>query len=202
MNVFYKSMLGNSPILRAAVLIIAICADSCGALANTAQNDDMIINLDKDGDTVTLDLTVTVQATPQEAWAVLTDYDHMPLFLSNLQSSKILEKNGDRWKVEQKGSTRLGGFSFSFESVREVDLKPFESIRSRVVSGTLKKHDGYTQIFQDGIGTRIVYHSITVPNIWVPAMLINVIFKEQIRRQFQEMRAEILKRKRIGGAGD
>lgn len=163
--------------------------------------DDITVKVQKDGEAIIIDLTVTMPATPQETWAVLVDFDHMSQFMSSLQSSKILEKNGDKWKVAQKGETSHGGFSFSFESVREVELKPYESIRSHLLSGTMKKHEGSTQLSPSGSGTRIVYHAESIANVWVPPLVGPSLVEGDIRKQFQEMKAEILKRKAAEKAG-
>jgi uncharacterized membrane protein len=175
-------------------LLLCLSAFESSAVAEGAP-DDIKVKVQKDGDSVIIDLTVTIPATPEEAWAVLTDFDHMPQFLSNLQSSKILEKNGDIWKVAQKGKSSHGGFSFSFESTREVELKPFEVIRSHLLSGTMTKHEGLTQLFPNGTGTRIVYHAESIANVWVPPLLGTSVVEGDVRKQFQEMEAEILKRK-------
>ena len=160
-----------------------------------AADDDISVKVQKDGEAIVIDLAVTVPVTPQEAWDVLVDFDHMPQFMSNLQASKILEKNGNTWKVEQKGQSSHGGFSFAFESVREVELKPYESIHSHLVSGTMKKHEGLTQLSPSGSGTKIVYHAESIANVWVPPLVGTSLVEGDVRKQFQEMEAEMLKRK-------
>jgi len=157
----------------------------CLAMADTAQPDGFKVDVRKDGDLIVVDLIVNVPATVQQTWDVLTDFDHLPQFLSNLKSSKILQKNGDLWTVEQKGETKLAGFSFSFESLREVELKPYESLRSHLLKGTMKKHDSFTRLYATDAGTRITYHSESIPNFWVPPMLGNSVFEAEIRKQFQ-----------------
>jgi uncharacterized membrane protein len=180
--------------------LCAVCALFCAlalqspAFADAGQ-DDMTVKVQKNGDAVVIDLTVTVPATPQETWDVLVDFDHMTQFLSSLQSSKILEKNDNKWKVSQKGESSHGGFSFSFESVREVELKPYETIRSHLISGTMKKHDGLTELSPSGSGTKIVYHAESIANVWVPPLVGTSLVEGDVRKQFQEMEAEILKRK-------
>jgi uncharacterized membrane protein len=178
------------------VLIALICLLTFGTQAGAdGASDDIKVKVQKDGDSVIIDLSVTIPATPQETWAVLTDFDHMSQFLSNLQSSKILEKKGDKWTVAQKGQTSHGGFSFSFESIRDVELKPYETIRSHLISGTMTKHEGLTQLSPSGTGTRIVYHAESIAKVWVPPLVGTSVVEGDVRKQFQEMEAEILKRK-------
>jgi uncharacterized membrane protein len=181
--------------LKVMLLTIILLACQSAASADGAQDGDIKINVQKEGEAVVIDLTVTIAATPQETWAVLVDFDHMPQFLSSIQSSKVLERNGNRWKVAQKGLSSHGVFSFAFESIREVDLKPFESIHSHLISGTMKKLEGLTRLFPSGTGTHIVYHSESISNVWVPPVVGVSVVESEIRKQFQEIEAEILKRK-------
>jgi uncharacterized membrane protein len=188
--------------LKFLLTTLCLVTFQSAALANSVPGDDIQVKVQRDGDSVVIDLTVTIPATPQEAWAVFVDFDHMPQFLNNLQSSKILEKHGNHWKVEQKGKTTPhAGFSFAFESLREVDLKPYESIRSHLVSGTMKKHEGLTQLFPNGSGTRVVYHAESIAGVWVPPMIGASVVESDVRKQFQDMEAEILKRQAAAKAG-
>ncbi|HSY29670.1 MAG TPA: SRPBCC family protein, partial [Burkholderiaceae bacterium] len=79
--------------LKSLLIIACLLAFQANAFADSP--DDITVNVQKDGDSIIIDLTVTIPATPQETWAVLVDFDHMPQFMSNLQSSKILEQNGN-----------------------------------------------------------------------------------------------------------
>ena len=180
--------------LKKILLTLTTCLSFMSISAQAVSDQDIVVKAQKNGDVITIDMNVTVPVVPEEAWAVMVDFDHMPNFLPNLQSSKILEKNGNKWKVAQKGQSSHAGFSVSFESVREVELVPFESIRSHLLSGTMKKQDGVTQLTPSGTGTHIVYHSESIANVWVPPMLGTSVIEDEVRRQFQEMSKEMLKR--------
>jgi uncharacterized membrane protein len=184
--------------MRRAALLACLLAASLSVFdvsADTSQDDNTKVKVQKNGDNVVIDLTITIPATPQETWAVLVDFDHMTDFLHNLESSKVLEKDGNVWKVAQKGQTSHAGFSFAFESTRQVTLKPFESLQSHLIGGTLKKHDSLTLLSPDGNGTRIVYHAESISGVWVPPLLGTSIVESEVRKQFQDTEAEILKRK-------
>jgi len=180
--------------------ILPVCLLVCSCLtfpawADTAPADNAAAKVQKNGDTVIIDLSITVPVTPQEAWDVLVDFDHMTQFNHNLEVSQVLEKNGDQWKVQQKGKTTHGGFSFSFDSVKQVTLKPFESIQSHLLSGTLKKHESLTTLTPEGKGTHIVYHAESISGVWVPPLLGTSVVEDEVRKQFQDMEGEMLKRK-------
>jgi len=183
------------PIMAACCLLV----HQSSVWADETQDDKIKVKVQKNGDQIAIDLSVTVAATPKETWNVLTDFDHMTEFLNNLKSSKILEKHGNVWKVSQKGHSSHAGFSFSFDSIREVELKPYETIRSHLLSGTMKKHESLTQLAPEGNGTHITYHAESISNVWVPPLLGTSVVENEVRKQFQDMEAEIMKRKAHGG---
>jgi ribosome-associated toxin RatA of RatAB toxin-antitoxin module len=195
MGRFYRQTVGAHAMLKSILFAVFLLTLSTVLLAQQAAGDGIKINVRKDGDAVIIDLSVIVAATPQETWDVLVDYDHMTQFMSNLQASKIVEKNGNNWTVAQKGQTSHGLFSFAFENVRMVELDPYKTIRSHLISGTLKKLDGITQLIPSGDVTRIVYHSESISNVWMPPMVGVSLVEDQVRKQFQEMQAEIMRRK-------
>jgi uncharacterized membrane protein len=195
MKLWVECSFGRRSMLKNILFAMLMLTCTAVVSAQEAQGDGIKINVQKDGDAIVIDLSVTVDATPQEAWEVLTDFDHMTQFLSNMQSSKILEKNGNTWTVAQKGQTSHGPFSFAFENVRAVELEPFKNIRSHLIRGSMKKLDGVTQLMPSGDATRIVYHSESISNVWVPPMVGISLVEDQVRKQFQEMQAEIMRRK-------
>lgn len=166
------------------------------AIAYSAPSgQDIEVNAKKVGDLVIIDVNLIVLATQKEAWDVLIDYDHMAQFLPNLQSSKIISRTSKQLKVAQKGGVSHGPISISFDVVREVELKPYSEIVSRIVSGDLKKVDGTTRLVPAGESTRITFHSESIPNVWVPPGIGPALIESETRDQFNDLRSEILRRK-------
>ncbi|MBB5018898.1 carbon monoxide dehydrogenase subunit G [Chitinivorax tropicus] len=131
----------------------------------------------------------------EEAWAVLTDFDHMARFVPNVQESTIIEKKGEQLRVHQKGRARYGLLSFGFESVRDIELKPISEIRSKAISGNVKSMNGVTRLSQDGHGsTHITFHSVSVPGVWIPPGVGIAFIKNEISEQFQGMLTEMKRR--------
>jgi hypothetical protein len=79
--------------------------------------------------------------------------------------------------------------------VREVELKPYQEIRSHVISGSIKQGDGTTKLTTEGSGTRIVYHNETMSNYWLPPGFGPALVRKEIRAQFEDMKNEIQRRK-------
>lgn len=160
-----------------------------------AAGQDIDVAAKKAGNLIVIDVAFTVPATAQEAWNVLVDYDHMPQFLHNLKTSKILSKSENRLQVAQQGGVSHGPISLTFDVVRDVELKPYSEIISKVVSGNLKKVDGTTRLAAAGEGTRVTFHSESIPNVWVPPGIGTSLIENETRDQFNDIRNEILKRK-------
>lgn len=159
-----------------------------------SQADDIEIAVHKEGATVIVDVGMPVKASLRSAWEVLTDYDHMAEFFPNLDSSKVVEQQGNRLRVEQTGKVGYGPLSFAFESVREIVLTPYSKVHSKAVGGTIKHGEAITRLVSEGHTTRIFYHSKSIPNTWVPPGIGPNLIAGRTREQFASLREEILRR--------
>jgi hypothetical protein len=118
----------------------------------------------------------------------------MSSFISNLQYSSVQGRVDDVLVVRQKGKATRGPLSFSFDNIREVQLVPFTEVRSRLVSGNLKASAFTTRIVAvDGL-VHVVNSGRYTPNLWVPPLIGPAIIEAETRKQFGEIRAEILRR--------
>jgi hypothetical protein len=163
--------------------------------AQTVLGADVMVNVSLRGEAVFVDVRFAVPVSLQEAWAVLTDYDGMPGFVSNLSSSAVVARSGGTLQVEQTGKADYGPWSFSFDTMREIRLFPYHEIRSRLLHGSLKKLDGVTTLTSEGAGTVVTYHGESIPNMWIPPIAGPTFIAHETEEQFQEMRKEILRRR-------
>jgi hypothetical protein len=182
---------------RAAVVLALVCAPAF------AQPDDrdIVVNIQQDGSRIIVDVRLPVAATALETFAVATDYDHMASFVSNLESSRIIERTGNTLMIEQKGRASRGPLSFAFQNVREIVLTPPHEIRSRLVSGDLKASEFTTSVIDHGASAEIVNHGTFIPKVWVPPIIGPALIEAETRKQFAELRAEVLRRKAESIAG-
>lgn len=190
--------------LRAA-LTVARCAQTLLALfatlwlsvahAEHASEQNIEVRVELEGELVRIDTSLHVEATPQEAWAVITDYDRAVGFISDLDASRMLARDGDTMHVYQKGKAKFGPFSFPMEWVREIRLAPFESMQSHLVSGSIKRLDVTTRLAPEGSGTRISNHTESIPDVWIPPLVGRLFIEHETREKFRELQDEILRRK-------
>ena len=162
---------------------------------DTQDASDIVVHVKKDGATIIVDVEMMVHASSLATWDVLTDYDHMAQFVANVQSSKITDRKGNMLVVAQKSGTAFGLLKFSFDNIREVELVPHSEIRSNLISGDMKASAFTTRIVSDGGGvTRVVNHGEFVPTMWVPPVIGTAFLESETRRQFHELRNEIMRR--------
>ena len=162
--------------------------------ASATPADDILVEARKNGPEIVVRVDCPVRAPRSVVWEVLTDYDHMASFVTNLTVSELRARNGDTLQVFQRGSATRGPFSFSFENLREIRLVPQQEIRSRLIAGTLEASEFVTRLVEDGDAIHILNSGRFIPEVWVPPVIGPAVIEAETRKQFDEIRAEIRRR--------
>jgi len=178
--------------LRAIVLLTLAMLPIAGLQAATDQ--DIQVRVKKNGPEVAVDVDCPVNASAAVTWEVLTDYDHMSEFLSDVQHSSVQARDGHTLQVYQKGKAERGLLSITFENLREVELVPYQEIRSRLISGDLKASAFTTRVVDDGTLVHIINSGRYTPKLWVPPVIGPTLIEAETRKHFGELRNEILRR--------
>jgi hypothetical protein len=179
---------------RARTWLVACWVATVTVCAWAAADQDIVVHARKEGAEIIVDVDCPVRAPALTVWDVLTDYDNMSSFISNIQYSRVQERADNLLKVHQKGKATRGPFSFAFDNVREVRLYPFNEVRSRLISGEPKASAFTTRIVDVGGLIHIVNSGRYTPNIWVPPLIGPALIEAETRKQFGEIRTEILRR--------
>jgi carbon monoxide dehydrogenase subunit G len=161
------------------------------------RNSDIRVKVENDGEQIIINATFTVPAEPQLVWAVLTDFDNIPNFISSIRSSKVVGRSGNDVHVSQHAVEKYTFLTIEFESVRKIHLTPFRKIHERMISGSMRKMEETTQLLPEGDHTRIVYHAQIIPNVWILRFIGPHFIENEARKQFQEISNEIIRRKRV-----
>lgn len=164
------------------------------AAAAAPDNGDIVVHAAKDGDTIRVEVDAPVKAPRTVAWEVLTDYDNMAKFISNLQQSVIRMKLGNRLQVYQKGKASRGPLSISFENVREIELVPQVEVKSKMISGDPMPAAFVTRLEERDGQLRIRHTGQYTPSMWVPPLIGTALIEAETRKQYGEIRDEILRR--------
>jgi len=182
-------------LVRRLLVAVAFITLPIPAHAEMPDASDIAVSIDRQGDTFAVRVELEVDATPEEVFAVLTDYDHMARFVSNVLESHVVRRDGDRIAVEQKSQLTVGLLHFEFMNLREVDLIPSREIRSRVTDGDMLGSSFTTRIDERGTKTLIDNRGSFQSNRWIPPIIGTAVLEAETRKQFQEFRVEILRRK-------
>jgi len=181
--------------MRLLLLVAAAIMLSAGAQAMAA--DEIEVRARINGEEVIVEASLFVSATPQEAWAVLTDYEAAPKIHSNIQSSVVLSRTADTVVVSQKGTKGFGPFTVNVETVKEFHLTPFEKIQSRMLSGSMKRYAATTRLSAERAGTLMVFRAESIPDVWIPPVVGQALIESETRTGLEQLRDEIIRRKKL-----
>ena len=162
--------------------------------ANDRQDNEIEIKVHNTGERVLIYVSFLVPVMPQQAWAVLTDFNNLSDFTTSIQSSKVSNKMGNTMHVSQRGVTQFGLLTYSIDTVGEVNLTPFSKIHERMISGNMQKMDETTVLIQEGDSTRITYYADIVPGLWILRFVGQFFIENEARKRFIQTRNEIIRR--------
>jgi len=135
----------------------------------------------------------TVNASPATVWRILTDYEHMNEFVPDLNSCRVLSRNGNEVIIEQLGTARFLFMSKSIHLIVRATEQPMTSIDIALVSGDMKHYESHWELIPvpETGGTRVVYSGRLVPNFYVPGILGAKIIRGDIERMMGAVLARL-----------
>ncbi len=155
---------------------------------------DIVVHVTRDGATFAIEAEWSVAANADEVWAVLTDFEHMAQFLSSVDASHIVNREGNRLEIVQKTHASAGLLRLSQENTRAIVLTPKREIGTHLLKGDLKASDFITRIVDDAGGSKIsVRGQFVVSGLASAAVNVETV-EFQSRLSYQELRDEILRR--------
>ena len=189
---------GNIPgvrqlLLRALFLVSLLLVPQLEARAEDGA--DVVVRVEVHGRVVSVQAELVIPASQKKVWDVLTDFDNLPRFVTNIATSKVLSRQGNTVRVAQTGTTSFGPLTIEFQSEREITLMPIDGFESRMLSGNMKQYRGSTRLEASGNGTRVVYQAEAVPDTILPPGLGISLIQAETREHYQEIRNEVLRRK-------
>ncbi len=168
--------------------------------ASAQEKSEVVVRVEIENDTVRINAEASIAASAKEVWDVLTDFEKLPRFISNIAASKVISRNGNVVRVAQTGKAGFGPFSLEFQSTRELTLTPYEKFESRMIEGNMKRFQGTTRLEEkDGI-TRVRYQSEAVPDTVMPIGLARSTIESETREHYVEIGREVMRRKSASAA--
>ncbi|MBY0240853.1 MAG: SRPBCC family protein [Burkholderiaceae bacterium] len=139
-----------------------------------------------------VDANGTVQASLATVWKTLTNYEKMNEFVPDMQSCRVLSRNGNEVIIEQFGTARFLFMSKSIHLIVRATEQPMTAIDIALISGDMKHYESRWELvaLPEG-GTRVVYSGKLVPNFYVPGILGTNIIRSDIERMMGAVLARI-----------
>ena len=183
--------------MRTAVILSLFAMASWAGSTDTTQagEHEIAVQVRKEHTTYEISFEFTVPATIEQTWSVLSDFEHMAQILSNMDSSNVVSRDGNRIMVAQTSHGKIGPIQVSVDGLREIVLNPPTEIHSHLVKGDLRASDFTTTLYAEGALTRVAVQGKLVVAPWVGLALSADKVAAQTRQQYQELRDEILRRK-------
>jgi ribosome-associated toxin RatA of RatAB toxin-antitoxin module len=178
--------------------IIGLILAATVFLANVAYGEisgpDFSFVVTREGDSIRTEARVDLAVAPALVWAVLTEYERYPRFISSMRDSRIVSRNLGGLVVEQKGRFSFLFFSQDIEARMLVSEFPPNIIESSVLEGNFKVMNGRYELLQVGDNTRISFSGRLIPKFSLPPVFGKSIVRSVLLRNFNELIAEILRR--------
>lgn len=164
------------------------------ALADAPTPNVAVKRVDSEGAQV-FEVTASgeVKAAPAAVWKILTNYEAMPEFVPDLETTKVMSRAGNRLIVEQSGVARFLFLSRNIHLIVHISEEPISSIDIKLVQGDMKVYScrwEITPVPETG-GTRIAYSGKLVPKFYVPGMLGSNIIRRDIERMMKAVLARL-----------
>lgn len=142
-----------------------------------------------------LDARGFVHVPPQQAWQVLTDYEHLPTFVPDLLRSKVLSRGPHEATIEQVSRAGFLFVSHTVHMVVHVDERPFSAIDVTLVSGDLRYYRAHWALAettrQGESGTLITYSGELAPKFYLPPLIAQPLAQAQVHRMVAAVISEI-----------
>jgi ribosome-associated toxin RatA of RatAB toxin-antitoxin module len=178
-----------------ALVVVLTVLNSLALLAYaTDEQSPPDVTVHEERGTYSVKARFHVPQPPSVAFAVLTDYDDIPRFMSDIKTSKVLERSVNRAVVEQEGVSRFMMFSKRVHLVLEI-TEAADSLRFRDRCGrSFAAYEGRWSIVGNGGGTDLVYELTANPSFSVPETILKRLLRRDSTRMIASLRQEMATR--------
>ncbi|MFI5345535.1 MAG: SRPBCC family protein [Elusimicrobiota bacterium] len=137
----------------------------------------------------------TVDASTAIVWDVITDYDHIPSFVSSMRSSRVRETRDDgALIVEQKAVGAMFFLSKTMRILLNVRQTPERLRFTDIGHEDFAVYDGDWEVRKITVGSSVNYHLLVAPNFLAPSFIMNRAMKAGARNLLDQVRAEMIRR--------
>ena len=179
---------------RASVLIAVLALAAAQSLPGRAGAQELAIEIERQGEFITVTASARMQVDARIAWEVLSDYDHLAQFIPDMKSSRVVSRSGDRVVVEQKGEIGFFFYRQPVEVTLEVREQPQRRIVARRIDGNIREMETRYELEASDAGVRLDYTGRFTPDFYLPPLIGMPIMRRIVERRFRAMVDEIVRR--------
>jgi ribosome-associated toxin RatA of RatAB toxin-antitoxin module len=132
-----------------------------------------------------------VDESPSAAWAVLTDYEHIPRFMPGVRTSVIRERGAGWALVEQEVESHLLLFSKRIHLVLRIEEQLDALIFHDRCGGSFARYDGAWRLSSEEGHTVITYELTAEPSFDVPSVILKRLLRRDSGRMIASLKQEI-----------
>ena len=164
-----------------------------GTLFAASSREPSIEVVEQDG-VYRVGASFAVAQSAADVMRVLTDYERIPKFMPDVQSSQVLERSATTARVEQMAVSQFMMFSKRVHLLLEVSEEA-GSVRFRDTCGkSFVGYEGSWVVAPQGDQARIEYRLVAQPSFDVPAFVLKKLFKRDALTMIDRLRREIARR--------
>jgi hypothetical protein len=155
---------------------------------------DIVVHVERSDGVLLVEASAEIEGGIFQAWQVLTDYGRLAEFVPDVQSSRVISRNGNQVLVEQKGEARLLFVRFPIDVRLAVTEHPYDRVVSRAVAGNFREMQG-TYRLEAGLGrVSLRYSGRMVPDFFVPPLIGTLVLRHNVEATFRALVEEIERR--------
>jgi ribosome-associated toxin RatA of RatAB toxin-antitoxin module len=168
--------------------LLLVCLTGFAAATQAAE---VTVHVTRSGETFQIEASAEFEGTVARTWQVLTDYGRLAEFVPDMQTSRVVSRDGHRAVVEQKGEARVLFFSFPIDVRLAVTEHPYERVVSRAVAGNFREMRGaYT--LEAGQGRILLrYQGSMVPDFFIPPLIGTLALRHNVEATFRALVEQI-----------
>src|SRR2546430_317601 len=160
------SSMSVTPTRFCAALVFTLAV--APGLVRAAAAEAIEIRIERQGEYITVNASALMQVDARIAWEVLSDYDHLAQFIPDMKSSRVVSRDGNRVRVEQKGDFGFFFYRQPVEVMLEVAEEPRRRIDARRISGNIRDLETRYELETSDAGVKLDYVGRFIPEFSVP----------------------------------
>jgi ribosome-associated toxin RatA of RatAB toxin-antitoxin module len=137
---------------------------------------------------------VEVAASPELAFEVLTDYEHMADFLPGMLASEVVSRKEHSVVIDQRADEGLLFFRQRVEVRLAIDESPPRRLTIRALAGSFKSLSGTYELTRMDDSTLIEYRARFVPDFRLPPMIGLYAVERSLQRHLSALADEMERR--------